>query len=368
MKIKPLLKLGCLLVAAILLPGCRGSEETPKQPPPVTVSHPRPESVTAYLDLTGTVSASLSVNLVARVPGYLQSVKFVDGAFVKKGQLLFVIEPKPYEEQLKLNEAILLQAKSEYDRQLELVRQNATSVASVEKWRSQRDQAEAQVALARINLGYTHVTAPFDGLMGRHLVDPGNMVGATGDTKLGTLEQISPIYVYFNINERDALRIRAALGAQGRKARKEVGQAPVFVGLQNEDGYPHQGTLDFINPGVATSSGTIQMRAVLTNRERALFPGLFARVHIPLGEPKPMLVVPNLAIGNDQEGDYVLVVGPANVVARRSVVKGPLVGSDCAIESGLTVEDRVVVKGILNARPGDKVTPESEAAPANPAS
>jgi multidrug efflux system membrane fusion protein len=368
MKLKPLQQLGCLLLMATLLPGCKGSEENLKQPPPVTVSHPQMESVTAYLDLTGTVSASRSVNLVARVPGYLQAVDFADGAFVKKGQLLFVIEPKPYEEQLKLNEATLLQAKSEYDRQLDLVRQNATSVASVEKWRSQRDQAEAQVALAKINLGYTHVTAPFDGLMGRHLVDVGNMVGATGDTKLATLEQISPIYVYFNINERDALRIRKAIRAGGRKARAEVGKAPVFVGLQNEEGYPHQGALDFINPGVSTSSGTIQMRAVLPNRNRALFPGLFARVHIPLGEPKPMLVVPNLAIGNDQEGDYVLVLGPGNIVARRSVVKGPLVGSNCAIESGLTAEDRVIVKGIVNARPGNKVTPKSEAPPPNPAS
>ena len=367
MKLKPLLQLGCAPILAVLLLSCRGSGESQKQPPPVTVSRPRMEPVAAYLDLSGTVAASQTVNLVARVPGYLRSVNFTDGAQVEAGQLLFVIDPKPYEEQLKLYEAALEQAKSEYARQQDLLKQNATSVATVEKWKSEQDQAEAQVALAKINLGYTHVTAPFSGRMGRHLVDPGNMVGATGDTKLGTLDQISPIYVYFNMNERDALRIRAAMREHGKLPRTDVGKAPVFVGLQTEDGYPHQGTLDFIDTGVSTSSGTIQMRAVLTNEDRVLFPGLFARVHIPLGEPKPVFVVPNLAISNDQEGDYVLVVGANNIVARRPVVKGPLTGSDCAIESGLTADDRVIVRGIANAQPGNKVTPETAATPANPA-
>jgi RND family efflux transporter MFP subunit len=366
MELKPLLRLGCILAALVL--SCRGSEKSPKPPPAVTVSHPQMKSVAVHLDLTGTVSAFRTVDLVARVPGYLQSVDFADGADVEKGQLLFVIDPKPYEEQLKLSQAVLLQAQSEYDRQQRLAKKNATSIANLEKWRSERDQATAQVALAKINLGYTRVTAPFAGRMGRHLVDPGNMVGATGETKLGTLDQISPIYVYFNINERDALRIRAALSAQGRMAMTEVGQAPVFVGLQNEEGYPHRGTLDFIDTGVSTSSGTIQMRAVLANKNRALFPGLFARVRIPLGEPKPMLVVPNLVVGNDQEGDYVLVVGRDDIVARRSVVKGPITGSQRAVESGLTAEDRVIVKGIANAQPGNKVVPESEMVPVNPAS
>jgi RND family efflux transporter MFP subunit len=368
MELKPLLRLGCIAVMAALVLSCRGSEENPKPPPAVTVSHPRTESVAVHLDLTGTVSAFRTVDLVARVPGYLQSVDFADGADVKEGQLLFVIDPKPYEEQLKLSEAVLLQAQSEYTRQQTLAKKNATSIANLEKWRSERDQARAQVALAKINLGYTRVTAPFAGRMGRHLVDPGNMVGATGETKLGTLDQILPIYVYFNMNERDALRIRAAMREQGMMAMTEVGQAPVFVGLQNEAGYQHRGTLDFINTGVSTSSGTIQMRAILANKNRALFPGLFARVRIPLGEPKPMLVVPNLAVGNDQEGDYVLVVGRDDIVARRSVVKGPIAGNDCAIESGLTAKDRVIVRGIANAQPGNKVVPESEMVPANPAS
>ena len=367
MKLKSLARPGCLILLTALLSGCHGSGNSQKPPPPVTVAHPRLEPVLDYIDLTGTVSASLAVDLVARVPGYLQSVNFVDGADVEAGQLLFVIEPAPYEQQLKLSEAVLLQAQSEYDRQLELVKQNATSVANVEKWQSDRDQAAAQVELAKINLGYTHVTAPFSGRMGRHLVDPGNMVGNTGETKLATLNQIIPIYVYFNLNERDALRIRSIMLARGMEPRVGVGKTPVLVGLQNETGYPHQGMLDFINNGISTSSGTIQLRAVLTNDDKALIPGVFARVRIPLGEPQPMLVVPNRIIGNDQQGDYVLLLGPDDIVVRRSVVRGPLAGSDCAIASGLTAEDRVIVNGIANARPGFKATPQTDTTDPSPA-
>ena len=360
------LPFACLLAVAAFLAGC-GRHVTQPAGPPVTVSRPRAERVAAYLDLSGTVAASQTVDLVARVPGYLQSVDFVDGTYVEAGQLLFVIEPAPYEEQLKLAEAALLQAQSEYDRQQELVKQNATSVANVEKWQSQRDQAAAQVALAKINLGYTRVTAPFSGRMGRHLVDPGNMVGATGETKLATLDQIIPIYVYFNLNERDVLAFRAAMRERGLAPTTGIGTAPVLVGLQNEDGFPHRGTLDFADRGVSTSSGTLQLRAVLTNEDKVLFPGLFARVRLPLGEPQPMLVVPNRVVGNDQEGDYVLVVGPGDIVARRSVVKGPLTGDNCAIRSGLQPDDRVIVNGLVNARPGDKVTLQTETVPPSPA-
>jgi RND family efflux transporter MFP subunit len=367
MKFKLLARPVGVLLLAGLLSGCHGSGNNQKPPPPVTVAHPRSEPVADYIDLTGTVAASLSADLVARIPGYLQSVNFADGADVEAGQLLFVIEPAPYQQQLKLSEAALLQAQSEYDRQMELVKQNATSVANVEKWQSQRDQAAAQVELAKINLGYTHVTAPFSGRIGRHLVDPGNMVGNTGDTKLATLNQIIPIYVYFNLNERDALRIRTAFRARGMEPRYGVGRTPVLVGLQDETGYPHQGTLDFINNGLSTSSGTIQLRAVLTNTDKLLIPGVFARVRVPLGEPQPMLVVPNRILGNDQQGDYVLVLGPDDIVARRSVVKGVLNGSDCAIASGLTAEDRVIVNGIANARLGFKATPQTDTTDSSPA-
>jgi RND family efflux transporter MFP subunit len=297
------------------------------------------------------------VNLVARVAGYLESVNFKDGDYVEKDQLLFVIEPKPYEEQVALNQAGLVQAQAEYDRQLSLSKQNATAASSLEKQLSLRDQAKSQVDLANINLGYTRVTAPFAGRIGRRQVDPGNLVGVGSATVIAKLDQMIPIYVNFNLNERDALHLREMMQKAGMAPKSNVGKAPVFVGLNNETDYPHQGVLDFADNEISSSTGTIALRAVFENSDKALFPGLFARVRIPLGPPRQMLVIPNSSIGNDQQGDYVFVVEANDEVARRSVVKGPLTPDGCAIRAGLTVEDRVVVNGLLNARPGSKVQP-----------
>ena len=359
--------LGALLVPLILAGGCHKGADSNIVPPPVTVSHPISQPVTEYLDLTGTTAPSKTVDLMARVSGYLESVNFQDGAFVDKGQLLFVIEPPPYEQQVALNEAVLVQAQAEYDRQLEMMKQNATSTSNVEKWRSSRDQAQAQVELAKINLGYTHVTAPFAGRIGQRQVDPGNLVGSNGPTKLATIDQLLPIYVNFNLNERDALQMREAMRKLGMEAKAAVGKAPVEVGLSNEKGYPHEGVLDFVDNEISSSTGTIAMRAIFKNEDKTLFPGVFARVRIPLGDPRPMLVIPNSAIGNDQQGDYVFLLDATNVVVRQTVVKGPLTPSgDCAIRSGLTAADRVVVNGILNARPGQKVVP-TESVTATPA-
>lgn len=345
--------------------GCRrAATPSPSPPPIVVVRHPVSRPVAEHLDLTGTVAASRSVNLVARVSGTLESVEFKDGAYVEEGQRLFVIEPEPYRQQLALNQAVLAQAQSEYDRQLGLIQQNATSKANVEKWLSSRDQAQAQVALAKINLGYTEVKAPFSGRIGRRLVDPGNLVGAGGATQLATLDQLLPIYINFNLNERDALQLRDEMRRLGMEIKAGVGSAPVLAGLNNETGYPHRGVLDFADNEVSSATGTISLRAVFPNQDRVLFPGLFARVRIPLGDPKPLLVIPAEALGNDPLGDYVLVVGPDGIVARRSVVRGPLTPDGCAIRSGLEASDRVVVQGLLNARPGDAVTVQEAPEPA----
>jgi len=353
-----------LCVLLLASGGCRRHAETDNSLPSVTVSHPVLRPVTENLDLTGTVAASLSVNLVARVTGYLESVNFKDGDYVEKDQLLFVIEPKPYEEQVALNEATLVQAQAEYDRQQGLSKQNATAASSLEKQLSLRDQAKAQVELAKINLDYTRVTAPFAGRIGRRQVDPGNLVGAGGATTLAKLEQMIPIYVNFNLNERDALHLREMMQKAGLAPKSNVGKAPVLVGLNNETGYPHHGVLDFADNDISTSTGTIALRAVFENSDKALFPGLFARVRIPLGPPQQMLVIPNSCIGNDQQGDYVFVVEANDVVGRRAVVKGPLTPDGCAIRTGLTAEDRVVVNGLLNARPGSKVQSIEASTPA----
>src|SRR5689334_1619270 len=353
-----------LCILLVVSAGCRRHSETKSSLPSVTIGHPISKPVTENLDLTGTVGASLSVNLVARVTGYLESANFKDGDYVEKDQLLFVIEPKPYEEQVALNEATLVQAQAEYDRQLALSKQNATAASNLEKQLSLRDQAKAQVELAKINLDYTRVTAPFAGRIGRRQVDPGNLVGAGGATTLAKLEQMIPIFVNFNLNERDALHLREMMEKAGMAPKSAVGKAPIFVGLNNETGYPHQGVLDFTDNDISSSTGTIALRAVFENKDKALFPGLFARVRIPLGPPQQMLVIPNSAIGNDQQGDYVFVVDRDDVVARRSVVKGPLIGEGRAVREGLSAADRVVVDGILNAHPGAKVQPIESSPPA----
>ncbi len=350
--------LTCALALSLLGGACRRSAgPSAAGLPEVTVAQPVEKPVTEYLDLTGTVAASKTVNLVARIPGYLESVNFKDGSTVEAGQLLFVIEQGPYIEQVKLNEAALVRAQAELDRQEAMMKENATAETTVENWVSQRDQAKAQLELAKINLGYTRVTAPFTGRIGARQVDPGNLVGSNGPTLLATLDQLKPIYVNFNLNEREALHMREAMRERNIEVQSRVGTAPVEVGLQNENGYPHVGVLDFADNSLSTSTGTIALRAVFANEDATLLPGLFARVRIPLGGPRPMLVIPGTAIGSDQLGDFVYVVGSGDVVSRRSVVRGPLGPSGLAIRSGLTVSDRVIVNGLLNAQAGEKVSP-----------
>jgi RND family efflux transporter MFP subunit len=357
-------RLAALILTALAATGLaacgKRNRYEPPPPPPVTVSKPLKLSVADYLETTGSVAASKTVDLVARVEGYLRSVDFQDGSIVKAGQLLFVIEPEPYQAKLASQEAQLLDAQSEYDRQLRLIKENATSQANVDKWRSQRDEAQANVALAKINLGYTRITAPFAGRIGRHLVDPGNLVGAGGAaTKLATLEQIDPAFVYFSVNERDVLRVRAAVQARYHYPllNGQVPAVPVYLGLQTEEGYPHQGTLDFANTGLDTGSGTLQLRALVDNPQRVFLPGLFARVRIARDQPAARLMVPDRVVGNDQVGSYVMLVAADHKVQQRRVEVGPLQDGLRAIVAGLDPDSEVVVDGLQNAVPGNSVTP-----------
>lgn len=358
------------VLASLLLAACGDNRNryAPPPPPPVTVTYPVVKAVTRYLDLTGSASAVATVDLVARVAGYLESVDFQDGTVVKKGNLLFVIERAPYEANLQLAEATLAQqqaqltrASSEYARQTRLVKQSASSQANLEKWLSERnsaaaavDEAKANIEIAKLNLGYTRVMAPFTGRIGRHLVDVGNLVGTPSPTKLATIEQIEPIYVYFNVDEPTVLRIRTMIRARGL-GPADLHKVPVFVGLQTEQGYPHEGRLDFIDTGIDPSTGTLQVRAALPNQDRALLPGMFVRVHVPVGQDSRALLVGNRVLGVDQQGSYVLVVNAKDVVEQRVVETGALVGGMRVIRKGLDPGDWVVVEGLQRATPGTRV-------------
>jgi len=345
------------MAALTSLMGCgKRNQYQPPPAPPVTVSKPLSMPVTDYLQSTGSVAAFKTVDLMARVEGYLRSVNFKDGSVVKAGQLLFVIEPEPYQAKLASYQAQLLDAQAEYDRQLRMIKENATSQANVDKWLSQRDQAAAAVTLAKINLSYTRVTAPFDGRIDRHLVDPGNLVGTMGTaTKLATIEQIDPAYVYFSINERDLLRVRAAVQTQTKKLG-EAPAVPVQVALQTDEGYPHLGTLDFAGSGLDTGSGTLQLRASVPNARYTLLPGLFARLRIGLAAPVPRLVVPDRIVSSDQAGSYLLTVGPDQKVRQQRIETGPLESGFRAVLAGLDANSEVVIDGLQNAIPGNLVT------------
>jgi len=342
-------------VLAAVLAACGGrGGAIPSTPPAVTVAHPQLLPFRDYLEVPGNTAASRTVNLVARVQGYLRKIYFRDGSLVKAGEPLFLVEPDSYQATVKLNEAQLHQAQAEFERQKRLIEANATSKSTVESWQSQRDAAAANTELAQLNLGYTHISAPFAGRIGRRQVDEGNLVGNGGATQLATLEQLEPMYVYFNVNERDLLRVRQQMAE--RQMTKLPDVVPVEIGLQTDSGYPYHGTLDFVDTGVNTSSGTLQVRASFPNDNGALLPGLFVKVRIATGPPRPMLAVPDVAVGHDQAGPYVLLVDAQSVVTLRHVQIGGLLNGMRAIPQGLAAEDRVVVDGLLNAAPGNRVT------------
>ena len=364
-----------LLVLSGLLALQAGCKEQPKpQPPPppkVTVAQPVQQTVTDSLDLTGNTQAIYTVQLVARVVGYLEKVLFQDGQRVKKGQPLFVIQQNTYQDNLRQAEAAILQyraqlqwTESQLDRYSNLIQHNAAARSDVENWKFQRDTAvanlraaEAQRDLAKLNLDYTLVTAPFDGRMDRRLVDPGNLVGSGGSTVLAQINQIDPLYVYFNISDLDLARLLKV--TRGIPGSTDGRKWPVHAGLPSEDGYPHQGYLDFAAINLTTTTGTLLMRGVLPNTDGKILPGLYTRVRVPL-EQRSAMLVPEVAVGHDQQGDYLLVVNDKNVGERRGVTTGPSVESRRVIATGLSGGEWVIVNGLLKAAPGRQVTPERE--------
>lgn len=358
--------------AVIALAGCEDKNAYVAPPPPkVDVATPVQRPVTRYVEATGNTAPIKSVDLVARVQGFLQSIDYQDGTFVKQGTQLFTIEPETYKlkvEQAKAAEvgaqATVKQAEADFKRQAELVQRQAVSQSTLDTSTSTRDNAQASLQqaqvntrLAEVNYGYTNVTAPFDGVVSAHMVSVGELVGVSSPTQLATIVAMDPIWVNFTVNEQDVLRIRAEAARRGLTVN-DLKQLPIQVGLQTETGYPHEGKLDYVSPTLNQSTGTLAVRGVVPNDKRVLLPGYFVRVRVPFDQEKAALLVPDTALGSDQGGRYLLVVNGDNVVEQRKVQIGPVDNGLRVIEGGLKPDDRFVIAGLLRVIPGQKIDPQ----------
>ncbi len=375
------LNIAMILLASWFFAACEQKNTYVEPPPPkVTVAKPLQQEIIDYLEFTGTTHAFEEVEMRARVAGFLQSMDFTPGTRVEKDDLLFVIDPREYEAELNAAkaelssaEAQVKRAKIEFERAQRLFKQKAGAETDVVKWRGERDvaraavlRATAKVEKAGLDLSYTQVTAPITGRVSRNLVDIGNLVGEGEPTLLTTVTRYDPMYAYFNLNERDLLKVMA----MNRNKAAEKGLDPakdsaakadltVSLGLANEEGYPHQGIVDFAESGVDPATGTLQLRGVFPNPGPApvLIPGLFTRLRMPVDKRENALLVTERAIGADQSGRYLLVVNSENVVAKKPIRMGRLADGLRVIEEGLRPDDRVVVIGLQRARPGAKVDP-----------
>ncbi|EPE97765.1 RND family efflux transporter MFP subunit [Rhizobium grahamii CCGE 502] len=361
------------MVAALSACDSGNNAYVPPPPPKVNVAQPLQQPVVEYFELTGNTDAINAVDIEARVQGFLETIDYKDGTAVKKGDKLFTIQRDTYkaqvdqaQAQLASQQASQVGAKQEYDRQVNLMKQEVTTQTAVDSAKATLDEANANILnaqasldLANINLGYTEVVAPFDGTVTDHLVDIGALVGVSGPTKLATIVQTDPLYVYFNVSEAQVLMIKQSLAKAGRKlTQADLPSIPVEIGLGDEEGYPHKGHLDYVAPQVDASTGTLSVRGIIDNKEHALLPGLFVRVRVPVAHQDKALLVRDDAIGTNQQGNYVLVLGKDDVIEQKVVKIGHRNGSMRVIESGLDAGDWVVMAGIQRAVPDMKVTPE----------
>jgi RND family efflux transporter MFP subunit len=348
-------------------------------PPEVTVGNPVAREITDYFEFPGQTAAVGEVEVRARVTGYIVKVNFEDGQEVKKGDLLFEIDPRPYQAALdrakgELARLIAVQDKAKADmaRSDRLRPSGAISEDEYEQHVSQLaiakasiQTAEAVVRDAELNLEFTKVSSPIDGRISRVRVTEGNLVqpGAGDVTVLTTVVTVDPIYVYFNIDEPALLKYvdrKWQTGEAAHPSRIKDQNIPVEVALAKDKGFPYKGVLDFIDNKVDSKTGTIRARGIFENAKQYLTPGLFVRVRIPFGKPREALLISERAIGTDQRQKYLLTVNKDNVVEYRRVKVGSLHDGFRVIESGIQAGDRVIVNGLLRARPGMTVNPHTE--------
>jgi multidrug efflux system membrane fusion protein len=360
-----------LLTLTLAACGRNEAAQTAAMPPPqVSVAQVVARPVTEFDEFTGRFEAVERVEIRPRVSGYISSVNFTEGSEVHKGDVLFVIDPRPYDADYKHAKAQLAQArtqlalaKSERERAVKLLAQHALSQEEFDTRSAGSEQADAnveasQAALdsAALNLTFTRVTAPIDGRISRAQITAGNLV-TSGQTLLTTLVSLDPIYVRFDGDEQAYLRY-TKLAREGTRASSRDARNPVLVGLADEAGYPHQGVMVFVDNELDPTTGTIRGRARLDNHDRAFTPGLFARVKLMGNGTYDALLINDSAVGTDQTVKYVLVVGAGNKVEYRPVKLGPIIDGLRVVREGLSSGETIVVNGLQRVRPGSPVTPQ----------
>lgn len=397
-------------VALFLLVGCGPvqDDQPPPPPPTVVVAQPHVKQAVEWDAYTGRLEAIDFVEVRARVSGYLQSAHFVEGQVVEVGDLLFVIDPRPYDAELSAAQAMVRQAQSQLrqthsqlleakaqqlqtdarlqlaklrvERSRQLLERQATSQEEVDEreaelLQAQADReasearissaeaeivtaesaielAEARVEAADLNVQYTRIESPVSGRISRQSVTEGNLIngGSATSTLLTTITSVSPIYCTFDANEQDVLKYIRLAQAGGRESSR-VAKNPVFLGLIDEQGFPHQGHMDFVDNRFDTDTATMRARCIFRNDDQVLLPGMFARIRIPGSAPRQTVLIPDAALGTDQSSQFVFIVVD-DVIERRTVRTGPIVDGLRVIAEGLTGDEWVVIEGLLQSRPG----------------
>ncbi|MDB6138814.1 MAG: Efflux transporter, family, subunit [Verrucomicrobiaceae bacterium] len=345
----------------------------PPPPPAVTVSLPVQREVRDWDEYTGHLQAPETVNIQARVSGFIEKTSFREGAIVQKGDVLYEMDARPFEADLNNKKAALAKdeaqvtlTQSELGRSEGLLKTKAIAQQDFDTSRARFDQAKAQLEadkaaadVAQLNMEWTKVTAPITGRVSRMYVTAGNLIngGAGQGTLLTTIVSVGPIYCLAPVPERTFLKYQALAAQQGTVNLRDA-KIPCYVQLENETNFPHQGVIDFIDNNMDANTGTIQLRGLIPNPDGMLTPGVFARMRITNSKPYQTLLIPDIAVGTEQNERFVLVVGKDDMVETKSVKLGRLFGSLRAISDGLKLEDKVVVNGMQQARPGTQVSPK----------
>jgi RND family efflux transporter MFP subunit len=366
--------------AALLLlaAGCNEKTAAPSAAPPVpvTVNQPVVRDVIEWDEYQGRMDAVDTVEVRARVTGYLQSVNFKDGAEVKQGDLLFVIDQRPYQADLDRAEADLQQAQTKFElasndlvRGERLLKARAISEEEADN-RSKTartssaaiESARAAVSIAKLNMDYTRVTAPISGRIGRKMITEGNLVNGTPaqSTMLTSIVSLDPIYCYFDADERAIIKYQQ-LAREGRGVDIRDGKMACELALAGETGFPHQGVLDFVDNRADPATGTLRVRGVFANPDRVLQPGFFARVRVPGSAKYSALLIPDLAVGTDQGQKFVYAVDATNAVEYKIVNLGPMIDGLRIVRDGLASNDWIIVNGLMSVHPGSIVEPSRAA-------